>query len=68
LIFAEPICAPRGFTKSGLDHVLASGKNVKILVPDTEVYSNTGGQIAQKPLLSLVKNRFSAIIHGFFEI
>ncbi len=28
----------------GLDHVLASGKNVKILVLDTEVYSNTGGQ------------------------
>jgi pyruvate-ferredoxin/flavodoxin oxidoreductase len=28
----------------GLDHVLASGENVKILVLDTEVYSNTGGQ------------------------
>ena len=28
----------------GLDHVLASGKNVNILVLDTEVYSNTGGQ------------------------
>ncbi len=28
----------------GLDHVLASGKNVNILVFDTEVYSNTGGQ------------------------
>jgi pyruvate-ferredoxin/flavodoxin oxidoreductase len=28
----------------GLDHVIASGKNVKILVLDTEVYSNTGGQ------------------------
>ncbi len=28
----------------GLDHVLASGKNVNILVMDTEVYSNTGGQ------------------------
>lgn len=28
----------------GLDHVLASGKNVNILVVDTEVYSNTGGQ------------------------
>ena len=28
----------------GLDHVLASGRNVKILVLDTEVYSNTGGQ------------------------
>jgi pyruvate-ferredoxin/flavodoxin oxidoreductase len=28
----------------GLDHALASGRNVKILVLDTEVYSNTGGQ------------------------
>jgi pyruvate-ferredoxin/flavodoxin oxidoreductase len=28
----------------GLDHVLASGENVKLLVLDTEVYSNTGGQ------------------------
>jgi len=28
----------------GLDHVLASGRNVNILVLDTEVYSNTGGQ------------------------
>ncbi len=29
---------------SGLDHVLASGRNVNLLVLDTEVYSNTGGQ------------------------
>ena len=28
----------------GLDHVMASGRNVNILVLDTEVYSNTGGQ------------------------
>lgn len=28
----------------GLDHVIASGKNINILVLDTEVYSNTGGQ------------------------
>ena len=28
----------------GLDHVLASGENVNVLVVDTEVYSNTGGQ------------------------
>ena len=28
----------------GLDHVLASGANVNVLVLDTEVYSNTGGQ------------------------
>ena len=31
----------------GLDHVLASGKNVNVLVLDTEVYSNTGGQTVQ---------------------
>src|SRR5208283_817964 len=29
----------------GLDHVLGSGKNVNVLVLDTEVYSNTGGQM-----------------------
>ena len=31
----------------GLDHVLASGRNVNILVLDTEVYSNTGGQCSK---------------------
>jgi len=31
----------------GLDHVMASGKNVNILVLDTEVYSNTGGQASK---------------------
>ncbi len=31
----------------GLDHVLASGRNVNILVLDTEVYSNTGGQMSK---------------------
>ncbi len=31
----------------GLDHVLASGKNVNLLVLDTEVYSNTGGQMSK---------------------
>lgn len=31
----------------GLDHVLASGKNVNVLVVDTEVYSNTGGQMSK---------------------
>jgi pyruvate-ferredoxin/flavodoxin oxidoreductase len=31
----------------GLDHVLASGRNVKALVLDTEVYSNTGGQMSK---------------------
>ena len=32
---------------SGLDHALASGKNVNVLVLDTEVYSNTGGQMSK---------------------
>jgi pyruvate-ferredoxin/flavodoxin oxidoreductase len=31
----------------GLDHVIASGKNINILVLDTEVYSNTGGQMSK---------------------
>ncbi|WP_303742800.1 pyruvate:ferredoxin (flavodoxin) oxidoreductase, partial [uncultured Duncaniella sp.] len=31
----------------GLDHVLASGKNINVLVVDTEVYSNTGGQASK---------------------
>ena len=32
---------------SGVDHVLASGRNINILVLDTEVYSNTGGQMSK---------------------
>ncbi len=32
---------------SGVDHVLASGRDVNILVMDTEVYSNTGGQMSK---------------------
>lgn len=32
---------------SGVDHALASGKNINILVLDTEVYSNTGGQMSK---------------------
>jgi pyruvate-ferredoxin/flavodoxin oxidoreductase len=38
----------------GLDHVLASGKNVNILVMDTEVYSNTGGQMSKSTPRSAV--------------
>jgi pyruvate-ferredoxin/flavodoxin oxidoreductase len=38
----------------GLDHVLASGANVKVLVLDTEVYSNTGGQSSKSTPLSAV--------------
>jgi pyruvate-ferredoxin/flavodoxin oxidoreductase len=40
----------------GLDHVLASGANVKVLVLDTEVYSNTGGQASKAtPLAAVAK-------------
>lgn len=38
----------------GLDHVLASGKNVNILVLDTEVYSNTGGQMSKSTSIGAV--------------
>ena len=38
----------------GVDHVLASGENVNILVFDTEVYSNTGGQSSKATPLSAV--------------
>jgi pyruvate-ferredoxin/flavodoxin oxidoreductase len=38
----------------GLDHVLASGRNVKMLVLDTEVYSNTGGQASKSTPLGAV--------------
>ncbi|MCH5228134.1 MAG: pyruvate:ferredoxin (flavodoxin) oxidoreductase [Muribaculaceae bacterium] len=40
----------------GLDHVIASGKNVNILVLDTEVYSNTGGQSSKStPIAAIAK-------------
>ncbi|MFQ5451756.1 MAG: pyruvate:ferredoxin (flavodoxin) oxidoreductase [Nitrospinaceae bacterium] len=40
----------------GLDHILASGKNVNILVLDTMVYSNTGGQMSKStPLAAAAK-------------
>jgi pyruvate-ferredoxin/flavodoxin oxidoreductase len=38
----------------GLDHVLASGENVNVLVFDTEVYSNTGGQASKSTPVSAV--------------
>jgi pyruvate-ferredoxin/flavodoxin oxidoreductase len=38
----------------GLDHVLASGRNVNVLVLDTEVYSNTGGQMSKSTSRSAV--------------
>jgi len=38
----------------GLDHVLASGENINILVLDTEVYSNTGGQASKSTPMGAV--------------
>ena len=38
----------------GLDHVLASGRNVNVLVLDTEVYSNTGGQASKSTPIGAV--------------
>jgi pyruvate-ferredoxin/flavodoxin oxidoreductase len=38
----------------GLDHVLASGRNLNVLVLDTEVYSNTGGQMSKATPLGAV--------------
>jgi len=38
----------------GLDHVLASGQNVNVLVMDTEVYSNTGGQASKATSLGAI--------------
>jgi pyruvate-ferredoxin/flavodoxin oxidoreductase len=38
----------------GLDHVLASGENVNVLVMDTEVYSNTGGQASKSTPIGAV--------------
>ena len=40
----------------GLDHVLASGENVNVLVFDTEIYSNTGGQASKStPIAAMAK-------------
>jgi pyruvate-ferredoxin/flavodoxin oxidoreductase len=38
----------------GLDHVIASGKNINLLVLDTEVYSNTGGQMSKSTPIGAV--------------
>ncbi len=38
----------------GIDHALSSGENIKILVLDTEVYSNTGGQMSKSSTMGQV--------------
>ncbi len=44
----------------GLDHVLASGENVNILIYDTEVYSNTGGQASKSTPVGAIAKFASA--------
>ncbi len=44
----------------GLDHVLASGKNVNVIVVDTEVYSNTGGQSSKATPMGAIAKFASA--------
>lgn len=44
----------------GLDHVIASGKNINILVVDTEIYSNTGGQASKSTPIGAVAKFASA--------
>ena len=48
----------------GLDHVLASGRNVNVLVLDTEVYSNTGGQMSKATPRGAVAKFAAAGKHG----
>lgn len=48
----------------GLDHVLSTGRNVNVLVLDTEVYSNTGGQASKSTPLGAVA-KFAATGKGF---
>ncbi len=49
----------------GLDHVLASGRNINIMVLDTEVYSNTGGQASKStPIGAIAKFAASGKVTG----
>ena len=49
----------------GLDHVIASGENVNVLVFDTEVYSNTGGQASKStPTAAVAKFASSGKVTG----
>lgn len=49
----------------GVDHVVASGKNINILVLDTEVYSNTGGQASKAtPIAAVAKFANSGMERG----
>jgi pyruvate-ferredoxin/flavodoxin oxidoreductase len=50
----------------GLDHVLAMGRDVNILVMDTEVYSNTGGQMSKSTPMGAAA-KFAAAGKGMFK-
>ena len=50
----------------GLDHVLASGANVNVLVLDTEVYSNTGGQASKSTPMGAVA-KFAFVWTSFWQ-
>ena len=45
----------------GVDHVLASGKDINIMVYDTEVYSNTGGQASKSTKTGAVAQLLQAV-------
>ena len=52
----------------GLDHVLASGEDVNVVVVDTEVYSNTGGQSSKATNTSKIKSMTVKNAMGCFSI
>ena len=55
-LYGYPVGASYDIGYGGLDHVIASGEDVNILVLDTEVYSNTGGQASKStPIGAIAK-------------
>jgi pyruvate-ferredoxin/flavodoxin oxidoreductase len=50
---------------NGIDHILSSGENIKVLVLDTEVYSNTGGQMSKSSHVGQVAEFASTGKKGF---
>ena len=50
---------------NGIDHILSSGENIKVLVLDTEVYSNTGGQMSKSSRTGQVAEFASTGKKGF---
>ncbi len=50
---------------NGIDHILSSGENIKVLVLDTEVYSNTGGQMSKSSQIGQVAEFASSGKKGY---